>query len=261
MLLRGNNYGIGIYNELTEESGMDRVIPDVAVQAILSYQTVDEGRTALTNLAMQVAEPTSIILIGGDEVGELILKTAELGLTPKKIYTSHAGLRGIQSAIIQSGDPALMGRIEMIAPVAEHPENAPILYNRLLEASPGLVLGTEAPLAYDAAMTTMLAIRATPGSTLTGPTIAPQMAKLTSGMPISFGEVQELTFVRNAVALLDKGESIDVVGNSGDLRFQQESGEPCGPFYALHFSDVTNPVPVPAATYNFACPMKTGTWQ
>ncbi|MCA9657071.1 MAG: ABC transporter substrate-binding protein [Myxococcales bacterium] len=262
MVFRGDNYGLGLYEALTEDNGMgQRVIPGIGNQSNLSYGADENGAGQLDTLLGVIPEPEAIVLLGGDEVGEQLKHIADLGVAPKKIYISHAGLRGIQGALLETGDAALAGRIELIAPVSEHPDNKTVLYTRLQERNPNVILGTEAPLSYDAAMTTLLAMRAIgDGKTLTGPVIAQQMSRLTSGAPISFGDVESLAFVKDAANALGSGGSIDMIGNSGELGFVLAKGQPCSPFVSWGFTDVASPVPVQLASYATACPDATGTW-
>ncbi len=258
MVFRGDNYGLGIYNALTEEVDGTRVIPGVQTQSLLSYGVAGDGVSELEKLLAGNMSPDLVVLLGGDEVGAQIQLMASLGVTPKRILTSHAGLRGVQSAIIEIGDQDFTNHIEMIGPLSSHPENVQVLYNRLLERNPNLVLGTEAPLAYDAAMTTVLAMAAI-GATkkITGPTISQQMPRLISGVQISF---DESAFVQLAVDELALGNSIDLVGTSGDLAFVQSLAQPCSPFVAWGFPDIAAPAPVANATFTFACPDMTGSW-
>ncbi len=260
MVFRGDNYGLGLYKALTVEVGGQQVIEGVSNQSHLSYSVDEDGSGQIETLLTGSPNPDVIVLLGGDEVGEQLKKIVALGVLPKRILISHAGLRGVQSAIIEVGDADFAGRIEMIAPLSAHPTNAPLLYERL-QATSNVVLGAEAPLAYDAAMTTLLAMRAIDGGTaITGPTIAPRMSKLTAGSPISFGEIEGYKFVKAAADALGLGNSIDVIGTSGDLSFVPEFGQPCGPFVAWGFDDVAVPLPVLRSSFTVNCPDTTGSW-
>jgi hypothetical protein len=262
MVFRGDNYGLGIYQAMTEDNGMgQRIIPGVGNQSNLSYSANENGASQLDTLLGVIPDPEAVVLLGGAEVEDQLKHIASLGIAPKRIFVSNAGLRGIQGALQATGDTALAARIELIAPVSEHPDNKSVLYSRLQERNQGITLGTEAPLSYDAAMTTLLAMRAIgDGKTLTGPVIAQQMSRLTSGAPISFGDIESLAFVKDAANALGGGGSIDMIGNSGELAFVLAKGQPCSPFVSWGFNDVASPVPVQVASYATACPDATGTW-
>ncbi|HFE46413.1 MAG TPA: amino acid ABC transporter substrate-binding protein [Nannocystis exedens] len=258
MVFREDNYGLGIYQALTEELDGTRVIPGVQTQSLLSYGVGEDGVSELGKLLDGNMSPDVVVLLGGDEVGAQIKLLAERSVAPKRILTSHAGLRGVQSAVIEIGDETFTNPIEMIGPLSADPANVQILYSRLLERNANLVLGTEAPLAYDAAMTTLLAMRATdPSKKISGPYISQQMGRLISGAEISFGDS---AFIEAAVDELNLGNSIDLVGTSGDLNFVIERAEPCSPFIAWGFPNIAAPAPVANATFTFDCPGTTGSW-
>jgi len=260
MVFRGDNYGLGLYQALTVEVEGQRVIEGVKSQSHLSYGVAEDGSGQIETLLSGSPNPDVIVLLGGDEVGEQLKKIVALEILPKRILISHAGLRGVQSALIEMGDADFAGRIEMIAPLSAHPTNAPLLYERL-QATSNVVLGAEAPLAYDAAMTTLLAMRAIDGATaITGPTIAQRMSRLTGGSPISFGDIEGYKFVKSAADALSLGNTIDVIGTSGDLAFEPEFGQPCGPFVAWGFDDVVVPLPELRSTFTVDCPEATGSW-
>ncbi len=258
MVFRGDNYGLGIYKSLTEEFEGKRVIPGVQTQSLLSYNPGEDGVSELEILLGNNMSPDVVVLLGGDEVGEQIKLLASMGVAPKRILTSHAGLRGVQSAVIEIGDQVFTSPIEMIGPLSSQSENVQILYDRLLANNADLVLGTEAPLAYDAAMTTLLAMSATdPSKKITGPYISQQMERLTSGVQISF---DDSPFIEAAVSELNIGNSIDLLGTSGELAFVKDRAQPCSPFVAWGFPDVAAPAPVANATFTFDCPETTGSW-
>ncbi|MEZ4382037.1 MAG: ABC transporter substrate-binding protein [Nannocystaceae bacterium] len=264
MTVRSDNYGIGIYQALTVDTGDNqRVIPDIiGTQSNLSYDASENGVSQIETLLELIPEPEAFVLLGGDEVGDQIRRIHELGVDAKRIYVSHAGLRGVQGVLQETGSLDLAARIELIAPVAENAESVSTLYARLQQSNANVILGVEAPLSYDAAMTTLLAMRGIgDNKAVTGPGIAQQMGRLISGQKISFGDVENLAFVKSAATALDAGGTIDLSGTSGELGFVIAKGQPCSPFVAWGFNNVEVPAPVEVATYDTQCPTAAGAWQ
>jgi len=262
MVFRGDNYGIGVYAAATSLVDGVRQLDDVSPQSLLSYTRGEDGVSQLASALELIGDvPDVIALVGGDEVEEQLKYLSGQGILPKKVIVSHAGLRGVQAAIQQMANPDLRARIELIGPLSTHPTNGQALYDRLEALGSNIVLGSEGLLAYDASMTTMLAMRAIGADkAITGPTIAQKMSRLTEGEKVSFGDYGGGAFVKAAVDALEKGNSIDVVGASGELGFIPEIAEPCGPFIAWGFDDDVTPIPQERSRFDFDCETSNGDW-
>ncbi|MBK8264071.1 MAG: ABC transporter substrate-binding protein [Nannocystis sp.] len=262
MLWRSDRYGISIYEGLTDEVGEQRVVNGIPQQANISFTDSAQAKEHFDALVKLLAKPDLIILVGGDEMGEVVKHIGASDLAGTKILISDRALPGLGAALTEAQDAKLTAGIEVIAPQRSS-GNEGILAQRLSERSPGTLFNEEAILSYDAAMATLLAMRAVPqAQRVLGPPIAASVSRLISGEKVSFSDVD--TFVAAAAAGLGGGASIDVVGFSGELAFNGGTKwrEPCVDFIGWEFSEVEGLVAVPKRTLTFMCPepVPVGTW-
>ncbi|MEZ4453470.1 MAG: ABC transporter substrate-binding protein [Nannocystaceae bacterium] len=263
MVFSGDNYGIGLRNAISVDNGMGGlVIPNVADQVNLSYDAVNtDGTEALSLLLEGIAEPELVVLIGGDEVGAQIKFLAGLvSARPKKILITRKSVRAVQAALLDLADPDLAGRIELVSPDATDPTVAAAVQGRILAKNSSLnAIGESANLAYDAAMTTLLALRALKSSEpIAGPQIGQKIKRLTEGMTVSFDD-DSLAFITAAASEFDLGRNVDLAGASGGLGYNDVVHATCGPFVLWKY-DPASSAPVPSASYATNCPAKGGVW-
>lgn len=264
MIFSEDNYGINLRNGITVTNADGfPVIPGVANQVNLSYNAEDsDGTAALDALLAQIPAPALVVLLGGDEVGAQIKHLVGLGtVMPEKILITKRSQRAVQAALVELGMAELLARVELIAPSASHPVNGPAVQARIQAKNPSLTALTDAAnLAYDAAMTTLFALRALKSSEpIAGPQLASAMGRMTSGKPVSFGD-EDLGFIAAAGSEFDMSRTVDLVGASGELALNTVKNEPCGPFLAWGFTDVATATPVATAMFTPECPAATGLW-
>lgn len=264
VVFTGDNYGIRFQEGVMWGVNQDGapVIPGVVNQVSLSYDNQSDGTEAIDALLLAITDPSIIVLLGRDEVGAQIKHLASLGtVSPEKIIVTKRALPAVQAALVELGSAEWMAKVEYIAADAAHPVNAAAVQGRLMAKNPALTeVGDAANLAYDAAMTTLLGLRALKSSEpIAGPQLAGTMSRMSSGAVVSFGD-DELAFISTAAVEFGMGRTVDLVGASGELAFNTAKNEPCGSFTAYSFTDLATATATPVARYTPECPAASGAW-
>lgn len=201
---------------------------------------------------MTIPEPSMLVLLGRAEVAEIITYYQSLGKPmPEKIYVPQRAM----AAIAALADPSLAGVVVAVAPELDTPA-----LDTLRVRVGDNALPPEAALAYDATMTSLLAMAAVgAGSAVVGPTVSKAVPKLAAadGVAVDFTEAPG-KFVVAALAALKMGQGLDVHGFSGPLDFDAE-GDVCAPI-AAYTLDSTGASWVKTAVYTPDCPANTGSW-
>lgn len=243
-------YGLSLYDATATVGAQDpkKVMGWTGEQRLKSYNAVDEA------IAFFDAnpDPDALILFGHDEVGE-ILKRYKAGghAWPTKIYVPQRAM----ASVVALGDASLAGVVVAIAPDVETAKLA-ALRTRTGDAN----LAPEAALAYDAAMSSMLAMAGVAAnSPVVGPSVATAAQKLVvkDGVAIDFGQPAS-KFVPAAIDALKANKGVDIAGFTGTLDFDAK-GEVCGPIAASAL-DASGKKFAKTATYTPTCPSAAGNW-
>lgn len=255
LLLEQNEYGISLYDAAaTESTGENKPkrIPELeGNQVISSYTGVDPAMNFLKDQLGGGATPGVVVLFGRSEVAEILKRYKAAGYKwPEKVYVSHRSM----NAIAALGDAALAPIVVALAPEIDGKLAA--LRTRVNDPA----LPAEAALAYDATMTSLLAMSAVKaGDPVVGLKIAAAVKKLTdkTGQKIDFTGAPG-AFLAAAKAEFAAGKGVDVSGFSGALDFDA-SGSICGPIGAYKL-DATGKKFEKFAVFTPDCPAATGTW-
>lgn len=249
LFAQSGSYGYALYHAIaTEETpGEINRIPEAGAQKISSYSTAADGMAKLDEYVD--ANTEVLVLAGGSEVGEMLSHLVETDTVPTRVYIGPPSRASVQ----MRGDVGLAGSLRLIGPDLMGP-TAQGIRDRLGDSA----ATPEVALAYDATMTTLLAMTAIPSdSAITGPNIAKNMARLNEadGLAISFGDPPE-AFIKDAVDQLAGGKDLQVTGASGQLEYLDD-GTMCGDLAAFTFDGAAFTVGQRFAT---SCPEATGTW-
>lgn len=255
MLLAQNEYGIGLYESAATEStgaGKPQRIPELeGNQVISSYTGVDGAMDFLKAQLGGGKQPGVVILFGRSEVAEILKRYKAAGYKwPTKLYVSHRAM----SAIAALGDASLAPFVVALAP--EFDAKLTALRSRVGDAA----LPAEGALAYDATMTSLLAMSAVKaGDPVVGLPVAKAIGKLSdkTGAKVDFTQ-PPATFLAAAKAAFAAGKAVDISGFSGALDFDA-AGEVCGPI-AAYALDATGKKWEKTAVFSPACPDTAGTW-
>lgn len=255
MLLAQNEYGIGLYEAAATEStgaGKPNRIPELeGNQVISSYTNVDGAMAFLKAQLGGGAQPGVVIMFGRSEVGEILKRYKAAGYKlPQKLYVSQRAMASIAAL----GDPSLAPVVVALAP--EFDAKLAALRSRVGD----MTLPAEAALAYDATMTSLLAMSAVGADDpVVGLPVAKAVGKLSdkTGTKVDFTQ-PPATFLAAAKAAFTSGKGIDVVGFSGELDFDA-AGEICGPIAAYRL-DATGKKFEKFAVFSPSCPDTAGTW-
>jgi ABC-type branched-subunit amino acid transport system substrate-binding protein len=254
-LLANNEYGRSLYQSAATEStgeGKPQRIPELEGNQLLSsYDNVDGAMTFIKGQIEGGKTPAVLILFGRSEVAEILKRYKAAGYKwPEKVYVSHRAIGAIEAL----GDATLAPLVVALAP--EFDAKLAALRMRVGDAA----LPAEAALAYDATMTSLLAMAAVKaGDPVVGLKIAAAVGKLTdkTGAKIDFTGAPA-TFLTAAKAAFAAGKGVDVSGFSGALDFDA-NGEICGPIGAYKL-DAAGKKFEKFAVFTPDCPATTGTW-
>jgi len=251
MLFAQDDYGYSMYHALATEKPEGEInrIPEIGSQVISSYRDVAAGQAALDSFG----ETDILIIFGGSEVAELLTHYNASGKEwPTRVYVAQRSF----AAILALGDTTLIKNLRAIGPDLET-ENLAAVRTRLGDDKAPV----EAGLAYDAAMTTLLAMSVHSGSQpITGVAIRSAMDRLNDpmGVPVSYGE-SPATFVKGAISAIGDGKTINVDGASGPLDYRDD-GTICGNMVAYTLSEDAKQL-VPIDRFATDCPdAVTGEW-
>jgi len=250
-------YGEALYDAtatMSTGAGKPKRIPDLpGAQAVKSFTSVDEASSFLEdNVGGSWGVPNVLVLFGRSEVAEILKRYKAAGFAwPERIFVSQRSM----AAVAALADASLAGVVVAIAPDLETAKLA-ALRTRIGQPS----LSAEAALAYDATMSSLLAMAAVKaGGPVVGLPVAKAVTKLAdkTGVAVDFGEAPS-KFVPAAVEAFKAGKGVDIAGITGALDFDAE-GEVCGPIGAFTL-DATGGKWTKVATYTPACPDTAGTW-
>jgi branched-chain amino acid transport system substrate-binding protein len=251
LLFAQDDYGYSMYYALATEKSMESInrIPEVKSQVISSYRDVAAGKAALDGFG----EPDILIIFGGNEVADLLAYYKASGKPwPTRVYVAQRSF----AAVKKLADATLVPHLRAIGPDLET-DNLTAVRTRI-----GDMTGpAEIALAYDAAMTTLLAMTVHKGSEpITGVAIRSAMDRLNDpmGAAVSFGATPA-TFVGAALAAIRDGKKINIDGASGPLDYRDD-GTICGNMVAYGLSADAKTL-VPLDRFATDCPdAVTGTW-
>lgn len=252
-----DDYGLSLYAAtatMSTGAGKPSRIPELpGPQGVKSYNDVDEASQFLDdNVTGSWGVPDALVLFGRAEIAEILKRYKAAGHPwPTKIYVPQRAM----SAIAALGDTSLAGKLVAIAPDIETAKLAAL---RSRTGDPNLA--PQAALAYDAAMSSLLAMAAAQANEpVVGPTVSKYVAKLAdpAGTAVDFGQAAS-KFVPTAVSELKAGKSINIAGYTGALDFDAQ-GEVCGPIAAFAL-DATGKSFAKTAMYTPSCPTPAGTW-
>lgn len=255
MLLAQNEYGIGLYESAATEStgaGKPNRIPELeGNQVISSYTGVDGAMNFLEAQLGGGEQPGVVIIFGRTEVGEILKRYKAAGYKlPQKLYVSHRAMASIEAL----GDASLAPVVVALAP--EFDAKLAALRTRVGDDA----LPAEAALAYDATMSSLLAMSAVKaGDPVVGLPVAKAIGKLHDkmGAKIDFSQMPA-TFLAAAKAAFAEGKAVDIAGFSGELDFDA-AGEVCGPIAAYKL-DAAGKKFEKFAVFSPSCPDTAGTW-
>jgi len=198
-----------------------------------------------------------MLVIGGDEVGDILTEYVNQGLAlPKNIIVAGRGGNGVLAAVTNLGGAAsdLISVTEVIAPDVQ----ANTMFRaRLMGQFPGEAPGAFVELAYDSTVMTLLASAARMSTS--GPNVAKGMQSLVSGTGTPVG--QRADEVQAAAQLLLGGGTIDLMGTSGDLSLDFNRRDVCHSYTSYKVSGTVTPNLVPSHSMAVNClESSVGTW-
>lgn len=242
VFVKDDAYGTGLFNEIA--GPLNTLFSDPAKNLeFVQYQDpakVGFDQTQITaEFATKVASaydanPDAQVVgfIGTSET--LLLANAYLqylgqqGVSPTsypRLLFSHGSVPDLPDLVAASGG-SLLPLVEGTAPDIFSVDNFEVYtlrFNLLFENQDPVTVST---LTYDSAFVILFGMSGIPaGEEITGQKIAANMARLVdkeNGTVVSFGESTFINDTRNALAA---GGSVDLVGVSGDLDFDLETGD------------------------------------
>jgi len=237
LLVKDDNYGNGILSDVTEP--LVARIPGLVTLKYSDPASFSSNDDLLAEYGNRIAtaisaEPDTVVVIGTSEARELILfyldSWADLPGPPTlpRFIVTHGGvlvMEDIIAAVAESFRPALMAKVQGVAPIVQDDDNFAeynIRYKIRFDDEQPLTISS---LSYDAAMVSLLAM-AGAGASPTGSTVAEQMARLVdpAGTALRFGGAG-VKFVSDGVTVLNDGGTLDLQGVSGPLDFNLTTGE------------------------------------
>lgn len=237
-LVKDDLYGEGLIEALAPR--LSDILPtDSLGTALYSDLSTFENTEALrTEYGARVAiafdrDPDVIVVLGSVEARELVLFYLEAwaGVDPRPplprfILSSEAvpALEQIVEGVSDNFKASLMANLEGVTHFTIDPDNYEPFEIRYMIRFDGDA-GLDAGLAYDAAMTVMLALSALEPGQTSGSQIAEAIGRLAdkSAAAVSFGE--GLSFIGTVQQALDGGQNVDIRGVSGELDFDLQSGD------------------------------------
>lgn len=255
VLLGDNDYGFSLYNAVATEpamGGLNRIPQLEGGQFIASYKTADAAKSTLDGLVGSNGVPKVLLLLGRSEVGEILEHYKGTGMPwPEKIYVPYRAMASVAAL----AEPSLADVVVAIAPDLETP-GLQALRDRVGDPK----LPGEAALAYDATMSSLLAMSAVKSGPVVGLPVAKSIPKLAAadGVAIDFAESPS-KFVPAAISAFAGGMSLNVTGLSGTLDFDGD-GEVCGSMAAFTL-DASGAAWTKIGTYPTECPGSTGAWE
>lgn len=237
-LVKNDLYGQTLLQDLTPR--LADVLPSDGLQTLL-YSDLDafaNGDELRSEYGARVAaafdaQPEVIVILGSVEARELVLFYLEAWSSadprpplPLFLVSSEAVpmLEPIVRAVSDSFRVTLMERLEGITHAVQDPDAFDPWRIRYEIRFPNEEAGLDGALAYDAAMTLMLALSALPSGDGSGAELAAAMSRLAdpAGTQVSFGD--GLSFLGTVQQALAAGEGVWLRGISGELAFELDTG-------------------------------------
>jgi ABC-type branched-subunit amino acid transport system substrate-binding protein len=243
ILVKNDAYGTGLFEEMAQQltahlgnenfyfaNYKDPASFDPAFDANQISSEFAQVITAALNPSDGLPDAELLILCGtteslslaGGYLGALQMAGAPPSSYPRLLF-SHGGVPDLPQFIEQS--PALVDLVEGTSPNIFHPANQDVYtlrYNLRYGGQDPITISTTI---YDAALVVLFAMSTVPPEeSITGNKIAQGMSKLVDKTAeiVSFGDSDFISAGRN---MLSNGESVDLLGVSGDLDFDLATGD------------------------------------
>lgn len=277
-LVKNDLYGQGLLEELAPR--LQDVLPNNGLGTLL-YSPLDafpDSESLLSEYGARVAatferNPDVIVVLGSVEARELVLFYLDAWSSadprpslPTFLLSSEAVpvAESIVEGVSEGFRATLMSRMEGVTHTTRDAGDYGPFAIRYEIRFPDSEAGLDAGLAYDATMTSLLALSGLPGGEGSGAEIAGMMGRLgnEAGTQVAFGE--GLSFIPTVQAVLEAGDDVDLRGVSGELDFDLDTGnlrrELTG-FDLEPVSGTTQPRLVARRRYELdPAPAVTGTW-
>ncbi len=237
-LVKDDLYGEGLLEALAPR--LEGVLPDgglgTAFYSDLStFENTDDLRAEYGSRVAIAFErdPDVIVVLGSVEARELVLFYLEAWAgadprpaLPRFIVSNEAvsALEGIVNGVSDNFKASLMANLEGVTHLAIDPSNyEPFAIRYMIRFDADA--GRDAGLAYDAAMTVMLAHSALPRQGNTGAQLAETLGRLADETAPAVSYSDGLSYIGAVQQALQAGDNVDLRGVSGELDFDLQSGD------------------------------------